>query len=576
MPLLWRPNAAGFLTPTKSGQGMVLGTLGAYNSNDPMLTVSRSMTIGSTDGHAFSDSSHFDRNGFSYNSFDARINMGSVGHTLSHYAAFQTIPELWGGSLTTYYGVFSQPCLISGSTIGTAYHFCVAPSGGTNNVDGLGTVGSHIGLYMPVMTGTTGQNYLAQCLDPNAILDHAGSHFIGAGGAISFGAGGLNIGHNIWYDPARGDFYPRTVNDYYALIQPHSPGDNVLLFMTGQTPASLSSPISDKHISMEMSLGTCKIGDLGVWLYGSKTNFLQFGGTTSAQPALKVSGTGLVCRLADDSSNASFTVSTLTATGAISGSNLSGTNTGDQSLTPYALLAGAAFAGAVSIASGTLITNASALSITQTWNASGTTFDAPVLVNVTNTASAATSRILDLKVGSTSKFAVDALGTTYVNLTSGNSNFFSLTDSTGTGFISGGSQFAYQPAGSASIQFYMMFSGQFWANGSLCCGNSQAASNLRISTPSNGVATLTNRTANDFTQLQFGGTTSSFPSLKKSSTTLQSRLADDSGFCPVQGKLTTDTTATTGLSAGALSATTNASIVLYDASGQAYRVPCII
>lgn len=34
--------------------------------------------------------------------------------------------------------------------------------------------------------------------------------------------------------------------------------------------------------------------------------------------------------------------------------------------------------------------------------------------------------------------------------------------------------------------------------------------------------------------------------------------------------------ATTGLSAGALAATTNASIVIYDSTGQAYRIPCII
>jgi hypothetical protein len=44
----------------------------------------------------------------------------------------------------------------------------------------------------------------------------------------------------------------------------------------------------------------------------------------------------------------------------------------------------------------------------------------------------------------------------------------------------------------------------------------------------------------------------------------------------LQAKLTTDTNATTGLGAGLLAATTNATITLYDGSGQAYRVPCII
>lgn len=44
----------------------------------------------------------------------------------------------------------------------------------------------------------------------------------------------------------------------------------------------------------------------------------------------------------------------------------------------------------------------------------------------------------------------------------------------------------------------------------------------------------------------------------------------------VQGTLKTTTNATTGLVAGALAAQTNASIVITDASGQVYRIPCII
>lgn len=74
----------------------------------------------------------------------------------------------------------------------------------------------------------------------------------------------------------------------------------------------------------------------------------------------------------------------------------------------------------------------------------------------------------------------------------------------------------------------------------------------------------------------FGGRSASFPAFKRSSAVLQGRLADDSAFCQVQGKLTTDVNATTGLTAGVLAATTNATITITDASGQVYRVPCII
>ena len=69
--------------------------------------------------------------------------------------------------------------------------------------------------------------------------------------------------------------------------------------------------------------------------------------------------------------------------------------------------------------------------------------------------------------------------------------------------------------------------------------------------------------------LQFGGTTSSFPALKRSSTTLQARLADDSAFASVQGKLTTDTAYTAG------DPTTTGYLVVYDSTGTAYKIPAV-
>ena len=48
--------------------------------------------------------------------------------------------------------------------------------------------------------------------------------------------------------------------------------------------------------------------------------------------------------------------------------------------------------------------------------------------------------------------------------------------------------------------------------------------------PSDGEFTLQNQAGNDFTRINFGSNTSSFPALKRSSTVLQVRLADDSAF----------------------------------------------
>jgi hypothetical protein len=84
-----------------------------------------------------------------------------------------------------------------------------------------------------------------------------------------------------------------------------------------------------------------------------------------------------------------------------------------------------------------------------------------------------------------------------------------------------------------------------------------------------GVLRLTNNGNADFNRVQFGGTTSSFPALKRSSTVLQARLADDSDFCPLQGQLR--------IHQNAVSETITAThtLTLYDAAGTAYKVPCV-
>lgn len=51
----------------------------------------------------------------------------------------------------------------------------------------------------------------------------------------------------------------------------------------------------------------------------------------------------------------------------------------------------------------------------------------------------------------------------------------------------------------------------------------------KISSTTDGIVLLTNNAGTDFTRLQFGGTTSAFPALKRVSTEIQARRADDSG-----------------------------------------------
>lgn len=65
-----------------------------------------------------------------------------------------------------------------------------------------------------------------------------------------------------------------------------------------------------------------------------------------------------------------------------------------------------------------------------------------------------------------------------------------------------------------------------------------------------GVVSIRNSAGTDFGRLQFGGTTASFPALKRAGTTIQSRLADDSGWANFQGALFIANSAASSAGAG--------------------------
>lgn len=75
----------------------------------------------------------------------------------------------------------------------------------------------------------------------------------------------------------------------------------------------------------------------------------------------------------------------------------------------------------------------------------------------------------------------------------------------------------------------------------------------RISSPADGRLLITDDAGTAFGRMQFGGTTSSFPALKRSTTALHVRLADDSAFADLSAATTTitrtalGTTSTDGL-----------------------------
>lgn len=87
-----------------------------------------------------------------------------------------------------------------------------------------------------------------------------------------------------------------------------------------------------------------------------------------------------------------------------------------------------------------------------------------------------------------------------------------------------------------------------------------------VSSPADGSILFRNNAGTDFDRLQLGGSTASFPAIKRSTTSLQVRLADDSAFTAIQGKLTTDTAYT------ATPQTCSGYITIYDSTGTPYKV----
>jgi hypothetical protein len=157
-----------------------------------------------------------------------------------------------------------------------------------------------------------------------------------------------------------------------------------------------------------------------------------------------------------------------------------------------------------------------------------------------------------------------------------------IAGSQGTGTGSGGSiifQVAFA-GGSGSTQNALATAMTIGENTNVTFANAVIAGSTsyialgstraRLSSPADSILRLSNSGLSDFDRLQFGGTSSSFPAIKRSGTTLQARLADDTAFASVQGKLTTDT----AYAAGAPTAT--GYLVVYDSAGTAYRIPAVL
>jgi hypothetical protein len=81
-----------------------------------------------------------------------------------------------------------------------------------------------------------------------------------------------------------------------------------------------------------------------------------------------------------------------------------------------------------------------------------------------------------------------------------------------------------------SSRFTVLSNGSFTSPSTGTMNALRLGNFFALTSSTSGVVTLYNQSTNDFNRLQFGGTTSAFPSLKRNGTNLESRLADDNGF----------------------------------------------
>jgi hypothetical protein len=122
------------------------------------------------------------------------------------------------------------------------------------------------------------------------------------------------------------------------------------------------------------------------------------------------------------------------------------------------------------------------LDLIQTWNTSGSPIG--IRYQLTNTASGGSSQLMSLEVGGTPRFSINVNGAVYL-----------------------------QASTSASFG---------WSGRS------------RIWSSADGILTISDNAQSSFSRLTFGGTSSSFPAIKRNTVSLEVRLADDSDFAGLQ------------------------------------------
>ncbi len=187
----------------------------------------------------------------------------------------------------------------------------------------------------------------------------------------------------------------------------------------------------------------------------------------------------------------------------------------------------------------------------------------------TEKAGTGTARALEFQTDGTTRLTIGENGIITTSRASGSIPVFSITNTTSASTYSAGLDILSPNLNAGDTQTTLRFGRNIASNNLGYLGFFYSSNG----STSNRIDIVFHAGAGWFFSasglLQFAGTTSSFPALKRSSTTLQVRLADDSGFATIQGKLRAD------VNAVAETPTATHTITITDAAGTAYKVLCV-
>lgn len=140
-------------------------------------------------------------------------------------------------------------------------------------------------------------------------------------------------------------------------------------------------------------------------------------------------------------------------------------------------------------------------------------------------------------------------------------NLFEVNSSAG----SGGDVWKIGPSGLTTTSNSIIAGGYIESSGNFRCSvGSYYLWNGRcvIASPADGIITISNNATSDFNRLQFGGTSSSFPAIQRSGTTVVARLADDSADAPIKASTIDTGNGAVELAAGTYTPTRSAEVNL--------------